>query len=99
MRQQEQILSDPTFTLNVFDSLIRSFTRSLTAQSQAPKTVATYLESLRQFKDSVVPSGMAASPDLIRREHNRIHHRFWLSRRHLKKIITTRTIKGAESPK
>ena len=72
MRQHTEILASPSQSVNDYDTfqgLIPSFQRNLRAINRAPKTIATYLEALRQFAGFVQASGMPDYPALITREH------------------------------
>ena len=72
MRQHTEILASPSQSVNDYDTfqgLIPSFQRNLRAINRAPKTIATYLEALRQFAGFVQASGMPNYPALITREH------------------------------
>ncbi len=44
MRRQQQILSDNTSTLNVFNNRARSFGNTINTQSRAQTTEYTYLQ-------------------------------------------------------
>ena len=49
--------------------LVLSFRRHLLAENKAPRTVQTYLESLRRFGEFVTDQGMPTDPARVTREH------------------------------
>jgi site-specific recombinase XerD len=72
MRQHTEILASRSHSVNDYDTfqrLIPSFERNFRAINRAPKTIATYLEALRQFAGFVQGSGMPNYPALTTREH------------------------------
>jgi site-specific recombinase XerD len=62
---EQAIAAAPT----AFRTLILSFQRHLLAENKAPRTIQTYLESLRRFAEFLADRGMPTDPTLVTREH------------------------------
>ncbi len=58
-----------TLAINDIEELERGFTLSLRARNRSPKTIKSYVEAVRLFREFLVRMGMPTEIDKITREH------------------------------